>query len=56
MRPDEESLIARAQRGDTGAFETLYHANANRLFTLCLRMTGDRAQAKMNIIAAELDR
>jgi len=42
---DEESLIARAQRGDTGAFETLYHANANRLFTLCLRMTGDRARA-----------
>jgi len=38
-------LIDRARRGDADAFEELYHANAARIYALCLRMTGDAATA-----------
>jgi RNA polymerase sigma-70 factor (ECF subfamily) len=38
-------LIDRARRGDADAFEELYHANAGRIYALCLRMTGDAATA-----------
>lgn len=42
---DERTLVARAQRGDVGAFETLYQETSGRVFGLCLRMTGDRQRA-----------
>ena len=38
-------VIERAQRGDADAFEELYHANAGRIYALCLRMSGDAAMA-----------
>lgn len=44
-RDAERALIARAQRGDLGAFEALYRANAPRVFALALRLTGDRHDA-----------
>lgn len=42
---DEGDLVARAKRGDVGAFEALYRASAGRVFAVCLRMSGDRAKA-----------
>lgn len=44
-RDTERALIARAQHGDVGAFEALYHANAPRIHALALRLTGNRAEA-----------
>ena len=44
-RDAEQALVARAQRGDVAAFETLYRANAPRVFALSLRLTGNRAEA-----------
>jgi RNA polymerase sigma-70 factor (ECF subfamily) len=41
----ERDLVTRAQRGDVGAFEALYHATSGRVFGLCLRMSGDRERA-----------
>ena len=38
-------LIDRARRGDADAFEELYHANAGRIYALCLRMSGDAVAA-----------
>lgn len=32
-------LVARARRGDVGAFEDLYRQNVGRVYGLCLRMT-----------------
>lgn len=42
--PDAD-VIRRAQAGDAGAFTTLYHAHAGRVFALCLRMSADRVRA-----------
>lgn len=44
-RDAERALIARAQSGDVGAFEALYHANAARVYAVAVRLTGDRAAA-----------
>jgi len=44
-RDAERALIARAQHGDVGAFEALYHANAPRIYALALRLTGNRSDA-----------
>jgi RNA polymerase sigma-70 factor (ECF subfamily) len=41
-----DSLIRRAQAGDTRAFERLYRANAGRVYALCLRLAGDRGRAE----------
>jgi RNA polymerase sigma-70 factor (ECF subfamily) len=41
----ERELVARAQRGDVGAFEDLYRATSGRVFALCLRMSRDRERA-----------
>lgn len=41
----ERELVARAQRGDVGAFEELYRASSGRVFALCLRMSRDRERA-----------
>ena len=38
--------VARAAAGDRRAFERLYRAHADRIFSLCARMCGDRAVAE----------
>ncbi len=43
---DEADCIARAQRDDRRAFETLYRMHVDRVYGLCLRMTGNRAEAE----------
>jgi RNA polymerase sigma-70 factor (ECF subfamily) len=42
----EPQLIARAQRGDESAFAALYSAHKRRVYSLCLRMTGNTAEAE----------
>jgi RNA polymerase sigma-70 factor (ECF subfamily) len=39
-------LVARASRGDPGAFEALYRQHAGRVYGLCLRMTGQPESAE----------
>lgn len=43
---DDARLVARARAGEVAAFETLYRANAGRIYALCLRLTGDAAVAE----------
>lgn len=43
--PDTQ-LIARAQQGDEAAFEALYTAHKRRVYSLCLRMTSNPADAE----------
>ena len=44
---DEESvLIRRAQQADARAFEALYRMHVDRVYGLCLRMTGNRSEAE----------
>lgn len=42
--PTEPELVDRARSGDRAAFEQLYRGAASRVYALCLRMTGDRAE------------
>jgi RNA polymerase sigma-70 factor (ECF subfamily) len=42
----EQTLILAAQSGEVDAFEALYEAHRGRVYGLCLRMTGNRAQAE----------
>lgn len=42
----EGSLIQRAQLGDEGAFATLYHVHKKRVYSVCLQMTKDVADAE----------
>jgi len=42
----DAELIARAQRGDEEAFAVLFDAHKRRVYSLCLRMTGDTAEAE----------
>jgi RNA polymerase sigma-70 factor (ECF subfamily) len=45
--PDEgKSDVARAAAGDRRAFERLYRAHVDRIYSLCVRMSGDRARAE----------
>jgi len=44
-RSAEMALARRAVAGDEAAFETIYRANAGRVFGLCLRMGGSRERA-----------
>lgn len=44
--PAESELVTRAQGGDNAAFEGLYRRHAGRVHALCLRMTGNAAQAE----------
>ncbi len=44
--PDEAALVARAQRGSGRAFEALYRAHVDRVYGLCLRMTGNVGEAE----------
>ena len=43
---EEATLVARARGGDTRAFEALYRANIDRVYGLCLRMTGNVGEAE----------
>jgi RNA polymerase sigma-70 factor (ECF subfamily) len=42
----ETQLIARAQQGDEAAFAALFNAHKRRVYSLCLRMTGDTTEAE----------
>src|SRR6266403_1679355 len=42
----ERETIRRAQRGDSDAFERIYHAHCRRIYALCLRMAGNSAEAE----------
>lgn len=42
----EAEAIERAKQGDAEAFETLYHLHKRRVYSLCLRMTGNTAAAE----------
>ena len=41
-----EPDVARAAAGDREAFERLYRTHVNRIFSLCVRMCGDRGRAE----------
>ena len=43
---DEAALVARARGGDTRAFEVLYREHVDRVYGLCLRMTGNVGEAE----------
>lgn len=43
---EDARILQRARRGDTAAFESLYRANAGRVYALCLRMAGNAHQAE----------
>jgi RNA polymerase sigma-70 factor, ECF subfamily len=42
----ERALVARAQRGEEEAFRALFEAHKSRVYSLCLRMTGNTADAE----------
>jgi RNA polymerase sigma-70 factor (ECF subfamily) len=42
----ESQVIAQAQAGDKSSFEILYARHKRRVFSLCLRMTGNYAEAE----------
>ena len=42
----ETDAIARAKRGDPESFEGLYDLHKRRVYSLCLRMTGNTAEAE----------
>jgi RNA polymerase sigma-70 factor (ECF subfamily) len=44
--PDEAAMVARARGGDSRAFEALYREHVNRVYGLCLRMTGNVSEAE----------
>ncbi len=43
---DERDWLARARRADVTAFEALYRAHIDRVYGLCLRMTGNVSEAE----------
>ncbi len=43
---DEQDWVGRAQQADTTAFESLYRLHADRVYGLCLRMTGNASEAE----------
>src|SRR5258708_29427327 len=44
--PLDHDLVGRAQRGDSDAFAALYHAHKRRIYSLCLHMTNNAAEAE----------
>jgi RNA polymerase sigma-70 factor (ECF subfamily) len=45
-RLPEREVIRRAQLGDCSAFECIYRVHCGRIFALCSRMLGNRAEAE----------
>ena len=45
-RMTEAEVIERATAGDMDCFEALYHHHKRRIFSLCLRMTSNHAEAE----------
>ena len=43
---DEADWIARAKRSDSSAFESLYRMHIDKVYGICLRMTGNVAEAE----------
>ncbi len=43
---DEAACVRRAQRSDTQAFESLYRLHVDKVYGLCLRMTGNVSEAE----------
>jgi RNA polymerase sigma-70 factor, ECF subfamily len=43
---DNGNAVVRAASGDRHAFEQVYRAHLNHVFSLCVRMTGDRTRAE----------
>ncbi len=43
---DEQRWVRRARQADASAFEKLYRANVDRVYGLCLRMTGNVGEAE----------
>ena len=41
-----DALVERAQRSDSAAFEALYRMHVDKIYGLCLRMTGNVAEAE----------
>jgi RNA polymerase sigma-70 factor, ECF subfamily len=47
LRTDSEAgLVKRAQRGDSDAFANIFHVHKPRVYSLCLRMTNNVAEAE----------
>jgi len=44
-KSDEAAWIERAKRSDARAFERLYRMHVDKVYGLCLRMTGNRSEA-----------
>jgi RNA polymerase sigma-70 factor, ECF subfamily len=44
--PQEDDTLTRAQRGDHQAFAQLYSLHKRRIYSLCLRMVGNTAEAE----------
>ena len=43
---DERALIEKAKRSDSRAFEGLYRMHINKVYGVCLRMTGNVSEAE----------
>jgi RNA polymerase sigma-70 factor (ECF subfamily) len=43
---DEQAWLKRAQQADSAAFESLYRRHVDKVYGLCLRMTGNVAEAE----------
>jgi RNA polymerase sigma-70 factor, ECF subfamily len=46
IEPSEAQIIERVKRGDAEAFEWLYEKHKRRVYSLCLRMTANTAEAE----------
>src|SRR6201997_3476836 len=44
--PLDSEVIQRAQQGDSDAFAALFHAHKARIYSVCLRMTNNAAEAE----------
>lgn len=44
--PVDSNVVRRAQQGDPDAFATLFHAHKARIYSVCLRMTNNAAEAE----------
>ena len=42
----DSDIVTRAQQGDSDAFAALFHAHKARIYSVCLRMTNNAAEAE----------